>query len=280
MLIDSHVHSNHTPGASNGIAELVARTKAVGLDGFCLTDWHTVAGVREAKKLAAAEGLVALVGFEARTDRGHFLVLVPNPEQLPELSTWLRIDDQQRFAYQSLQEAVEARDGILIAAHPYDREVAEAPGDGLVQLEGVSAIEVLNASRPRLVNELAEEIATGVGLPAVGGSDVRTSLDRVGRFATLVRGPVKDEIDFIDRVRAFDVWPVALGEPAFETGTKPRHHRRREDGRRPARGRPRGKGGDDRKPSRRGRPRAKGDAGKSGGPRRKRSRKPRPPKKD
>lgn len=282
MLIDFHVHSNHTPGVKYNIAELANRVKTTGLDGFCLTDMHTVAGVREAKELAGAEGLLALVGFEARTERGHYLVVVPEPERLPELTTWLRTDDQERFAYHSLVEAVEGRDGILVAAHPYDRNVAEAPGDGLVQLDGISAVEVLNATRPRLVNELAEEVATGVGLPAVGGSDARTDLDLVGRFATLVRGPVQDEVDFIDRVRSFDVWPVALGKPAFAAirGGK-RTRRPGEGGRRPARDRPGKKAGDERKPSRpRGRSGGKGKPGKSGAPRHRRSRKPRPPKKD
>lgn len=246
MLIDLHVHSRYTQNVPFTLEELVKKAKQAGLDGLALTDVHTVGGLSEARKLSESEGLLVLVGFEAHTTRGHFLVFVPEPEQLPDLSTWLRFDEKGRCSYTSLAEAVEQQNGVLIAAHPYDRSVPESPGDAVVRLEGVSAIEVLNASKPTLVNELAEEVAAGAGLPGTGGSNAHDSLDKMGRYATLVRGPVENEADLIDRIREYDTWPAAIGKPAFpppkKSRPRPRDDKKKPRSKKDERGRGRGRG--------------------------------------
>ena len=249
MLIDLHVHSAHTPEVPFTLKELVEKAQEAGLDGLALTDVHTVAGLTEARELSRSESFAVLVGFEAHTTRGHFLVFVPEPEKLPDLSTWLRFIEQGLCSYTSLFEAVEQQDGILIAAHPFDRSVPESPGDSVVRLEGVSAVEVLNASKPNLSNELAEEVASGAGLPGTGGSNAHDSLDHLGRYATLVRGPVESEADLIARIREYDVWPAAIGKPAFPPPKKSRprddsraHDRSRDRSRDRDRGRGRGRG--------------------------------------
>jgi len=232
LLLDLHVHSSHTPNAAFGISQLAERALQAGLDGFCLTDVHSVAGLKEAGEVEARTGLRIFVGLEAITDRGHFLVLVPSPYSLPDIGAWLRQDEASRCMFESLRQAVEARDGLLIAAHPYDRDIPGAPGDGLVRLPGVGAVEVLNARRNRLQNDLAEEVAAGAGLPGVGGSDVRDSLDCMGTVATLIRGEVQNEAQLIARIRAFDAWPVTLGTlpPEAERSSGPRHEPRPERG--------------------------------------------------
>ncbi|NMB73699.1 MAG: PHP domain-containing protein [Myxococcales bacterium] len=216
MLLDLHVHSFYTPGVPWSVAQLAERARQAGLDGFCLTDVHTVAALKEAGEVESRTGLRILVGLEAFTDRGHFLVLVPSPYSLPEIGAWLRRDDSGRCMFESLRQAVEARDGLLIAAHPYDRDIPGALGDGLARLAGVGAVEVLNARRRPLQNDLAEEAAAGAGLPGVGGSDVRDSLEVMGTVATLIRGEVQNEAQLIARIRAFDSWPITLGRLAPE----------------------------------------------------------------
>lgn len=256
MLIDIHVHSEHTPDGPP-LADLVAAVKNKGLDGFCLTDVHTVAGGPEARRLAAEAGLTALVGFEALTDRGHFLVFVAEPDSLPAIDKWLRFDADGRIPFASLVEAVEARDGVIIAAHPYDRDTDRAPGDSVVQLAAVGAIEVHNARRSQLVNELAEEVAAGTGLPGVAGSDARHGLGDIGRVASLVEGQLDGEVDLIDRIRSFQIWPVTIGGTAG--GAQPK---KRRSGK--GRGRPRRSAG--------GEGRGSGSARKGAGKKRQRSR--------
>jgi predicted metal-dependent phosphoesterase TrpH len=212
VLFDFHVHTSHSKGVPFTLEEAAKRLKTLGFDGFCVTDELTLLGASQAAAIAATEKIVILVGFEAATDRGHYLVFVPNPQSLPEPRTWLRFDGEDRVVFASLVEAVEARNGVLVAAHPYDRTISGSPGDGLVKLSSVSAMEVLNGRRPNLVNDLAEEAATGLGIVGIGGSDARSSLDELGQAGTMIRGEVRNEMDLIDRIRSYDVWPVWLGK--------------------------------------------------------------------
>lgn len=238
MLIDIHVHSNKSENVPFATDQVITQAKQKGLDGICLTDTHTMAGGAEAKRLGAEADLVVLLGFEAVTDCGHFLVFLPEPEGLEDISSLLHFDNQDRASYKLLADQVEQLSGVIIAAHPYDRSIKESPGDSLVQLKGVSAVEVLNASRSVLANELAEEVAAGSGLPGVGGSDARNNLDPLGKVATLFGEQLKSEADLIACIKSFDVWPVSLGKPAIGVTQHRRNSGDKTAGRsRPPRGR-------------------------------------------
>jgi predicted metal-dependent phosphoesterase TrpH len=212
VLIDLHVHSSHTQGIPFSLADLVARAKERKLDGFCLTDVNTLAGAGEAKRLGSEAEITVLAGFEARTDHGHYLVFVPDPDELPEISSWLRFDEKSRIVFSSLIDSVQSRQGVLVAAHPYDRAIDESPCDRLIKLEGIAAIEVLSGGRKTMADELAEEFAAGFGLPGIGGSNCHDDLEAMGKSATLTIDPVENEADLIERIRSGDVWPVSIGK--------------------------------------------------------------------
>jgi predicted metal-dependent phosphoesterase TrpH len=249
VLIDFHIHSSYDPAIVLSPADILKKAQEAGLDGICLTNIHSVSVESEFLQLAKLSDFVVLVGFEAVTDHGHFLVFDPEPQSLPMISNWLRFDTKGRVQFDSLHSAVCARGGIIIAAHPYDRTVPDFPGDRVLQLPDIAAIETLNGRRDLLANDLAEEAAASLGLPAVGGSDARTQVNEIGRVATLVRGRVCSEAELIECVRGGDVWPVTLGELAVptQTGRHQRgeerhsrdHHERRRPDRRPA-SRPKG----------------------------------------
>ncbi len=228
LLIDFHVHSTYTEDSPNTISDIVSKVADSGLDGFCLTDIHTMAGMDEAKQAASRAGLVALVGMEAMTDKGHFLVFVPNPRELPDISDWVEMDEQGIIPIQSLVDGVKSCSGILIAAHPYDRKTKQSSGDGIIQVNGLAGLEVANARRSMNVNHMAEEVAAGMGLAGVAGSDARKDLGQIGSVATLVRGSVDTEKDLIEKVLSFDVWPVFIGKQPIRQ-TPPR--RRQSSGR-------------------------------------------------
>ena len=251
MLIDIHVHSNNSENVPFSIEQVIAQAKQNGLDGICLTDTHSLAGLAEAKRLGAEADLVVLLGFEALTDCGHFLAFLPEPEGL-DISSLLQFDDQGRASYKYLADQVERLGGVIIAAHPYDRSTEESPGDSIVQLKGISAVEVLNASRTSMANELAEEVAAGSGLPGVGGSDARESLDLFGKVATLFGKQLQNEADLIACIKSFDVWPVSLGKPAI--GMTPHRSGNRTSGR----DRPPRRDNDSRSPRRSSRPPRRG----------------------
>ncbi len=230
MLIDVHVHTKASPGGKYSLQQLVDRAYAKGLDGLCVTDLCLVRpALEELGRIDLPESFVVLVGFEAHTDAGHFLVFVPEPQQLPELDTWLRYAGPGKVAYQSLHGAVEELGGILVAAHPYDLESEESPKDRLLKTSGISAIEVLNGRRNDLSNELAEELAASLGLAGLGGSDTVDRLDRIGKVATLVLGPVSNEEQFIRMVLQKDAWAVRIGRGAG-TGRRSRPRQARKGG--------------------------------------------------
>jgi hypothetical protein len=62
MLIDLHVHSNHTRGCGCTVRDVVRRAREVGLDGLVLTDLNTLEGLAELREAGREEGIVALCG--------------------------------------------------------------------------------------------------------------------------------------------------------------------------------------------------------------------------
>jgi hypothetical protein len=101
--------------------------------------------------------------------------------------------------------------GVVVAAHPYDKSIERPSGDFIFTLEGLSALEGLNARRKGPGNDLAVEAADHMNLPCVGGSGAGPSLDDIGKAATLFREPVANEADLVRQIRAGQVFCVAIG---------------------------------------------------------------------
>jgi hypothetical protein len=147
--------------------------------------------------------------------------------------------------------------GAVIAAHPYDKTVEKPSGDFIFTLDGLAAIEGLNARRKGPANDLAVEAADHMNLPCTGASGALEALDPIGKAATLFKEPVASEADLVRQLRAGSVYCVAIGvspappEPGGRgergpprvgerRGHGPRHgggHERGEGGRRGGRGR-------------------------------------------
>jgi len=83
MLIDLHVHSHHTRGGVLAPRDVLQAARAAGLDGVAFTDLNTLDGLPEIRAAAAETGVLALVGLEVATDKGHYLCFFPDPEKVP-----------------------------------------------------------------------------------------------------------------------------------------------------------------------------------------------------
>jgi hypothetical protein len=128
--------------------------------------------------------------------------------------------------------------GAVVAAHPYDKTVEKPSGDFIFTLDGLSAIEGLNARRKGPANDLAVEAADHMSLPCTGASGAFDALDPIGQAATLFKEPVATEADLVRQLRAGTVFCVAMGvtpAPGPERGDRrpPREGDRREGGRGP-----------------------------------------------
>ncbi|AKU90441.1 PHP-associated domain-containing protein [Vulgatibacter incomptus] len=212
MLIDLHVHSSRTPGCSLDPAEAVARAQALGLDGICFTDLDTLGGVEELHALREKASIAVLVGMEAVTNHGHFLCFFPDPAGVrPE--EVLGAEAPTARPARDVVEAVLAKGGAVVAAHPYDRDLEKPMGDFVFTLRSLTAVEGYTGTRRVNVNELAIEAADHLSVPCVGGSGAMAGYDEIGTAATLFKEPVRDEAELVRALRDGAVWAVAVGVP-------------------------------------------------------------------
>ncbi|AEH38251.1 PHP domain-containing protein [Halopiger xanaduensis] len=171
VAVDLHAHTRFFHGrrelgdrfdplGARLLAEAAARR---GLDGVATTnhDYYT--------PLEPAADIETLPGIEITTDRGHVLVIGPDPPR------------ETKPGALSPEEAVALahdRDCAAIVAHPFRnstvRELEDIPFD---------AIEV-NGKHPRS-QPLVEELAAERDLPLVGGSDAHYPFE-VGRAYTVL----------------------------------------------------------------------------------------------
>jgi predicted metal-dependent phosphoesterase TrpH len=241
MLIDVHVHSHHSPGCALAPRDVVRRAREAGLDGVVFTDTNTLDGLDEFRAAGREENLVALCGVELVTDRGHYLCYFPDPARIPAPP---QMFGTTPWPAREVVQRVREMGGAVVAAHPYDKSVERPSGDFIFTLEGLGAIEGLNARRKGPANDLAVEAADHMNLPCVGGSGAHPTLDDIGSAATLFRDVVASEEDVVRQILAGHVFCVAIGvTPQAPTAGDRRGGARRGDGRGPHRGR---RGGRDR----------------------------------
>jgi len=223
MLIDLHVHSHHTRGCTLAPRDAVRRAREAGLDGVAFTDWNTLDGLAEVREAGRAEGLLALVGVEVVTDKGHYLCFFPEPEKVPPPAQLF--GSATPWPVRDVLAKVRALGGAAVAAHPYDKTVERPGGDVIFTLDGLSAIEGLNARRKGPANDLAVEAADHMSLPCTGGSGAHV-LEDIGHAATLFRDPVASESDLVAQLKAGTVFCVAIGVTPQPPGRDRDDHRR------------------------------------------------------
>ena len=176
---DLHIHTTASDGAATvpELLEHVARTSDLRV--IAVTDHDSIAGAKEAARLAVQFGLDVIMGEEVSTADGHLLALF--------IDTFL---PPGRPAAETIA-AIHAQGGLAIAPHPFDRSVPSLGRHGL-QREGwnFDAVEVFNAGviwSQRGCNRAAQHTAAAMGLPVVGGSDAHT-LATTGLGYTLFPG--------------------------------------------------------------------------------------------
>lgn len=233
MLIDLHVHSHHTRGCSLAPRDVLRRAREAGIDGVVFTDLNTLDGLDEFRAAGRDEGVLALCGVEIATDHGHYLCFFPDPAKVPAPPQIF--GSATPWPVREVLAKVRELGGAAVAAHPYDKTVERPSGDFIFTLDGLSAVEGLNAHRKGPTNDLAVEAADHMNLPCTGASGAMASLDEVGKAATLFRDPVASEADVVRQLRAGTVWCVALGvtpgpaEPSRDRGERRGGDRRDRD---------------------------------------------------
>ena len=195
MWIDTHCHTKHSYDNWLEPLDLIRRAKALGLDGVCITEHYSYEASEPVERIGREEGLLVLRGVEIATDRGHLLAYGVTDDGW---NIW------NRDSYLPL-EAVIARindlGGVCAPAHPFRNVGLASLMEGLLDLEGIAAVESHNGVNAASDNDLAIQASQHLGLPTLGGSDCHKTV-AVGRCATEFSQPVHDMASFVAAVKA------------------------------------------------------------------------------
>lgn len=208
-IFDLHVHT--TKGSSDSSLspqELVQEAKRIGLTGVCLTEHSGWTDRHDFERFARQHDIVLIRALEIETDYGHILVFGLDG-YLPGVT---RVRD--------LRKVVQAMGGFMVAAHPfrnlfnpppynhnlvykdprcYPKTPKEACAHMLFEL--VDAIEVVNGANTDQENRFALEVCRRLRMPGTGGSDAH-SIHGLGKGVTLFDGPIRNEKDLLEALRA------------------------------------------------------------------------------
>jgi predicted metal-dependent phosphoesterase TrpH len=214
MLIDLHTHTcRYSWDATLTPDELVDLSRAAGVDGVCLTEHDFFWDYDDVRELSRRHDFLVLPGVEINTEDGHLLCY--------------GLDAYVFGMHRSHELAVHLRRarGVMIAAHPYRRQIPPAGCEDLVALKALIkathnpaykycvAMETNNGRGTEAENEFSRRVATRYGLPATGASDAHTTID-IGSCATEFSRRIEGLDDLIEALRDGSFRPVALRSPA------------------------------------------------------------------
>ena len=214
MLIDLHTHTK--PRSWDSFLtpdEMVDRAKEAGLDAMVLAEHDWAWEQEEVDDLARRHDFTVIRAMEINTEDGHILVFGLH---------------EYRFGMHrshELADFVAEVNGVMIAAHPYRRQMPWKPedeeeyADALARAElnpayrFVSAIEILNGRGKLEENEFSTRLQGRMYFPATAASDTHQFDEReqhMGRAATYFERDIHDEADLIEALRSGRFWPLDL----------------------------------------------------------------------
>ena len=213
MLIDLHTHTD--PLSHDSLItpdQLIDLAKAAGIDGICLTEHDFFWEPDKARDLGRKHNFLVIPGIEVNTEDGHVLVF-----------------GLEKYVYgmhriRELAALVDAAGGVMIAAHPYRRQLPfelRHEGDWADALERAAAnpayplvagLETYNGRGTPRENAFALALAERLDLPMVAGSDAHASAD-VGTCATEFDREITGLDDLIQELTAGRFRPAVLREP-------------------------------------------------------------------
>jgi hypothetical protein len=177
IVVDLHMHTNHSHDCSIDPAELVAHAEEEGLGAIAVTDHNVLGGALETVELARGRDLVVIPGEEVKTDRDGEVI-----------GLFLHAEIPRGMTFEDTLAAIREQEGVVYVPHPFDRMHAiPAPATLHRHLPEIDVFEVYNA---RLLfdayNDEALRFARKYGLLAGAGSDAHV-LQGVGTGALRMR---------------------------------------------------------------------------------------------
>jgi predicted metal-dependent phosphoesterase TrpH len=214
MLIGLHTHTK--PRSWDSFLtpdEMVDLAKEAGLDAMVVSEHDWAWEVEEAAELAKRHDFTILRAMEINTEDGHILVF-----GLHEYKFGMHRSHE-------LADFVNAVGGVMIAAHPYRRQMPWKPEDEAEYEEAlrratrnpayrfVTAVEVLNGRGTLDENEFSRRVCEEMHLPATGADDTHQHDEKdqqMGRTATYFDADIRTEEALIEALKSGRYWPIDL----------------------------------------------------------------------
>jgi len=202
MLIDLHTHTSPLSWDSNlAPDELIEHARAAGLDGVVLCEHDFCWDPEEVRALARRHNYLVLPGVEINTEDGHILVY--------------GVDSYVYGMHRSsnLAQVVERAGGVMVAAHPYRRQMPWHAHDEREYEEALLrasrnpayrycvALEKINGHGKVNENAFAARLCDLMGMAGTAGSDCHTRGD-IGRCATRFERRIEDIHGLIEELKA------------------------------------------------------------------------------
>jgi predicted metal-dependent phosphoesterase TrpH len=196
VIVDLHIHTNLGSICSQlGPDELLERARELEIDAICVTDHHSHRGADKMIAYARDSGYPIFRGVEIYTNFGDMLVFGLKRETRYHLTT-----------FDELIEMAEADEAVIIPAHPcrgWDPKHAHQHSFPHDLIGHIAAIETLNGGNKLRSNELAQAVASELGLRGTGGSDAH-ALWQVGKCVTVFKNHIADQEALVEELRAGD----------------------------------------------------------------------------
>jgi predicted metal-dependent phosphoesterase TrpH len=177
---DLHVHTCHSPDASNQPKQIVEQlNKHPTIKAVAITDHNSVEGYWKTAKLAEAyPDIMVIPGMEISAKEGEIILL--GTTQLPP----------QPWTAQAIIDHAKGNNALTVAPHPYR-------GYGLHDLAkelSLDAIETLNGITSPSQNKKAEQLAKTKDIAGVAGSDTHFPSDMWTVYTEIQASLCIDEI--------------------------------------------------------------------------------------
>jgi predicted metal-dependent phosphoesterase TrpH len=210
MLIDLHTHTRRFSWDSDLTPdELVDLSKRAGLDGICLTEHDYFWDDDDVRALSRRHDFLVIPGVEINTDDGHMLCF------------GLKSYVYGMHRASQLAASLEAANGVMVAAHPYRRQLQPDKTDAAFGHAEVgraaanpayavcTAMERINGRGSQRENAFAAACCDTLGLAGTGGSDAHTAAE-VGSGATEFESRITSLRDLITALKGGQYTPVML----------------------------------------------------------------------
>jgi predicted metal-dependent phosphoesterase TrpH len=210
LLVDLHIHTKPLSHDSLLTADdAVQLAKERGIDAICLTEHDFFWDTDEVRETSRRHAFPVFPGVELNTEDGHFVVF--------GLREW--VYGMHRTS--ELAELVRSEGGIIIAAHPYRRQLPFEllkEGDWTNAMDRaaanpaythVSAMESQNGRGSDRENAFSQELCERLGLPRVAASDSHEPKD-IGVCATEFSRSVSSVEDLIAELKAGRFEPAMM----------------------------------------------------------------------